>query len=123
METEWKGYQISVRGNWTLRWLYLAPDYELWVGETRLDRRGGPRLNPKLEGLIEDKDGTLHHLSADIVSLIGYRPSVQITIEGENIASGKIKVQNFLNPFLVIFILISVVAMFYVGPTVLRDLF
>lgn len=122
METKWNGYDISVRGNWTARWLFLAPDYELWVGQTQLDKKGGPRLSPKLEGLIEDKEGKLHHVVADVISIIGYNPSVQITVEGENVASGNVRVQNFLNPFLVIFILVSTVVMIYVGPSVLRDL-
>ncbi len=122
METKWNEYDISVRGNWTIRWLFLAPDYELWVGETQLDRKGGPRMSPKLEGLIEDKDGTLHHVVADVVSLIGFNPSVQISVEGEVVASGNVRVQNFLNPFLVIFILIATAVMFYVGPTVIRSI-
>ncbi len=123
METKWNGYEISVRGNWTMRWLFLAPDYELWVGETQLDKKGGPRMNPKLEGLIEDKEGKLHHVVADIVSIIGYNPAVQVSVEGETVASGNVRVQNFINPFLVLFILLSTVVMLYVGPTVIRDLF
>ena len=123
METSWNDHQIKITGNWTGRWLFLAPDYELWIDDTKLDRRGGPRLNPKLEGIVEDEDGTLHHIAAEIVSIIGVRPSVMLTVEGEEIAQGKVKVQNLLNPFLVLFILVAVLAMLYVGPDVLRSYF
>lgn len=123
MDLAWKNHQIKITGNWTGRWLFLAPDYELWIDDTKLDRRGGPRLNPKLEAIVEDEDGTLHHIAADIISVAGFRPSCQVTVEGEEIASGKIKVQNILNPFLVIFIMVASVTMLYIGPEVLGGYF
>ena len=43
MEADWKDHKIKVTGNWTGRWLYLAPDYELWVDDQKVDRAGGPR--------------------------------------------------------------------------------
>lgn len=121
MKAEWKGHTITVTGNWTLRWLYLAPDYELWIDDQRLDRSGGPRLSPKLEAMVEE-DGEIHHIEADILSIAGWRPQCDLKVGGEPLLSERIEVENFINPFLVIVILASTAVMLYVGPTVLRQL-
>lgn len=123
MQAQWRGHTISIKGNWTARWLWLAPDYELFIDDKRVDKVGGPRLHPRLEAVVEDEDGGLHHLEADILSVIGWRPSCEVTMEGELLESGNIAVENFLNPFLVLSIVISTVIMLYVGPDVLRGLF
>lgn len=121
MQADWQGHTISVKGNWTARWLWLAPDYELIIDDQRVDRVGGPRLHPKLEAVVEDEEGELHHIEADILSVIGWRPSCELTVEGEVLQSGKIIVENFLNPFLMVFIFASTVVMLWIGPDVLRQ--
>lgn len=123
MEAEWNGHKIRIEGNWTARWLYLAPDYELWLDDEKLDRSGGPRLHPKLEAVVEDQEGSIHHIEVDILSIIGWKPDATLMVEGEEIGSGKIPVQNFINPFLVVIILVSTVVMLYLGPSVLRQYF
>ncbi|MFU8803096.1 MAG: hypothetical protein ACNA8W_04725 [Bradymonadaceae bacterium] len=122
MEIQWKDHTLKVTGNWTGRWLYLAPDYELWLDDQRLDRSGGPRLRPKLEAIYEDTGGELHHIEADLISIAGIRPLCEISVEGEVIASSRVRVENILNPFLIIVIILSTVVMLYVGPDVLRSL-
>jgi hypothetical protein len=123
MEVDWNDHKVKITGNWTGRWLYLAPDYELWVDEQKVDRAGGPRLSPKLEAIVEDDEGALHHIEADVLSIIGWKPRVDISIGGEHVASGRIIVENLLNPFLVLFILLATAVMLYVGPDVLRTVF
>ena len=120
MQAEWQGHTISISGNWTARWLWLAVDYEMKIDDERVDRAGGPRMHPKLEAVVEDEDGELHHIEADILSVIGWRPSCEITVEGEVLESGNIHVENFINPFLILFILVSTAVMIYLGPEVLR---
>lgn len=120
MKAEWNGHTVEIKGNWTLRWLYLAPDYELWIDDQRLDRTGGPRLSPKLEAMVED-EGEIHHIEAEILSIAGWRPRCDLSIGGELLVSERIEVENFLNPFLVLFILGATSLMLYVGPTVLRQ--
>lgn len=121
MQAEWQGHTISVKGNWTARWLWLAPDYELYIDDERVDRTGGPRLHPKLEAVVEDDDGELHHIEAEILSVIGWKPSCELTVEGETVASERIVVDNFINPFLILFIFASTIVMLWVGPDVLRS--
>ena len=121
MQAEWQGHVISVKGNWTARWLWLAPDYELLIDDEQVDRTGGPRLHPKLEAVVEDEDGELHHIEADILSVIGWRPTCELTVEGEVLQSGNINVENFLNPFLMLVIFASTVVMLWIGPDVLRQ--
>ena len=123
MDADWQGHKISVRGNWTARWLWLAPDYELLIDDESVDRAGGPRLHPKLEAVVEDEDGELHHIEAEVLSVIGWRPSCELTVEGEVLESGNINVENFLNPFLILFIVASTVVMLWIGPEVLRKYF
>ncbi|QED27288.1 hypothetical protein FRD01_08535 [Microvenator marinus] len=121
MQADWNGHAIKITGNWTFRWLFLAPEYELWIDDQRIDRTGGPRLSPKLEAMVED-EGEIFHIEADILSIAGWRPKCDLSVGGELLKSDKIEVENFLNPFLVIFILAATSVMLYVGPTVLRDL-
>lgn len=121
MQAEWQGHTISVKGNWTARWLWLAPDYEMLIDDQRVDRTGGPRLHPKLEAVVEDEEGELHHIEADILSVIGWRPSCELTVEGEVLESGNIRVENFLNPFLILVIFASTAVMMWIGPDVLRQ--
>lgn len=123
MQVQWNDHTISVKGNWTARWLFLAPDYELWLDDQRVDRTGGPRLHPKLEAVVEDEEGELHHIEADILSIVGWRPSCDLTVEGEVVESGTISVENFLNPFLILVIIASTIVMLYIGPDVLRKYF
>lgn len=123
METKWKDLTIKVTGNWTGRWLYLAPDYELWIDDQKVDRAGGPRLSPTLEAIVEDDDGELSHIEAEVLSIVGWKPRVEIKVAGEHLASGHVAVENRLNPFLVLFIVISTTVMVYVGPDVLRTMF
>lgn len=123
MQVKWKDHTLKVTGNWTGRWLYPAPDYELWIDDQRIDRSGGPRVRPKLEGVYEDEDGTLHHIEATLVSIVGVRPMCEIAVEGAILASDRVRVQNILNPLLLIIIVISTIIMLYVGPEVLRGLF
>ncbi len=120
MQTEWNGYTIEVRGDWTYRWLYLAPEYELFIDDRQVDRTGGPILHPELEGLFEDTDGDVHHIEVEILSIVGYRPDCDITVDGEALTSGSVHVRNVLNPLLSMFILFSTVIMLYLGPSVLR---
>lgn len=119
MQADWQGHTIQVKGNWTARWLWLAPDYELLIDDQRVDRTGGPRLHPKLEAVVEDEDGELHHIEANILSVIGWRPSCDLTVEGELLKSDRILVENFINPFLILIIFASTAVMLWVGPEVL----
>ncbi len=122
MEAKWKDHTLKVTGNWTGRWLFLAPEYELWLDDLQLDRTGGPRLGPRLEAIYEDESGDLHHIEADLVSVVGYNPECEISVEGEVLKTGNVRVENFLNPFLMIFILLATAVMIYVGPDVLRQI-
>ena len=63
----------------------------------------------------------LHHIEADILSVIGWRPTCELTVEGETLLSDRIHVENFLNPFLMLFIFASTVVMLWIGPDVLRS--
>lgn len=122
MEVKWNDHTLKVTGNWTGRWLYLAPDYELWIDDQRIDRSGGPRVRPRLEGVFEDEQGQLHHIEADLVSIVGIRPLCEISVEGNILATDRVRVQNILNPLLLLIIVLSTIVMLYVGPEVLRDL-
>lgn len=120
MQVTWNDHILKVTGNWTGRWLYLAPDYELWIDDQRIDRCGGPRVRPRLEGVFEDKDGKLHHIEANLVSIVGFRPLCEIAVEGAILETNRVRVQNVLNPLLLIIIIISTLIMLYIGPDVLR---
>jgi hypothetical protein len=120
LEVEWNGHTIEVSGNWTWRWLYLAPIYELRIDGEFVDRVGGPRTRPRLEAIVEDEDGEVYHIGAELLSLVGYKPSCEISIEGEIVQSGRVRVENFLNPFLVLIIVISTGVMLYLGPDIIQ---
>lgn len=119
MNVDWNDHTLEITGDWTGRWLFLAPEYELWLDDQCLDRCGGPRTRPILEALYEEESGEIHHIEAELVSLIGHRPRCQVSVDGELVSSDRVRVQNFLNPFLVISILISTAIMLYLGPEVL----
>ncbi|TXD37097.1 hypothetical protein FRC98_10190 [Lujinxingia vulgaris] len=122
MEVQWRDHTLKVTGDWTLRWLYLAPQYELWLDDQKLDSRGGPRLRPLLEAIYEDEEGDLHHIEAELVSVIGFRPYCEIKVESEVVAADKVRVENFINPFLMLIIMASTVVMLYLGPDMIRSL-
>lgn len=145
METTWQGHSIKVTGNWIARYLFLAPQYELWLDDKRLDVSGGPRMRPRLEAIIEtdgvapseeedmdeneaekddekdDETTTRHHIEAHVLSIAGFRPLCELSIDGQLVHSERVKVQNILNPFLLLFIMIATSWMLYVGPDVLRS--
>lgn len=120
LEVEWKGHTVAVSGSWNWRWLFLAPTYELHIDGEFVDRVGGPRVHPRLEAMVEDESGQVHHLTADLVSIVGIRPACEIAVGGEVLKSGKVDVQDFLHPLLIFIILISTGIMIYLGPEVLR---
>jgi|SRR5690554_3053945 len=122
MEVQWRDHTLKVTGDWTMRWLYLAPQYELWLDDQKLDSRGGPRLRPLLEAIYEDEAGELHHIEAELVSVIGFRPFCEIKVEGEVVSADKVRVENFINPFLMLVIMGSTVLMLYMGPDMIRTL-
>lgn len=121
MRANWEDHEFEVEGDWTFRWLFLAPDYELFIDGESADRSGGPIVRPKLEALFEDDDGEVHHAEAELVSILGFRPSCEISIDGEALERGRVRVKNFLNPFLMVFIILSTAVMLYLGPSVLRS--
>lgn len=122
MEYDWHGHTIKITGNWVGKYLYLVPQYELWLDDERLDQIGGPRLRPKLEAIIEDEEGQTHHINVELLSIAGIRPLCTLSIGEEVVMEEKLRVENVLNPFLVLFILASTMVMLYVGPDVLRSL-
>lgn len=120
MEYDWNGHTLKVTGNWVGKYLYLAPEYELWLDDERIDRIGGPRLRPKMEAIIEDEDGDTHHIGVELLSIAGMRPMCTLTVGEEIVKEEKLRVENIINPFLVLFILASTMIMLYLGPDVLR---
>lgn len=120
MRADWEEHEIEIRGDWTFRWLFLAPEYELFIDGESADKSGGPVVRPKLEALFEDDDGEVHHLEAELTSIIGFRPSCEISVDGDLVDEGSVRVQNFLNPFLMLFIIVATTIMLYLGPSVLR---
>lgn len=121
LEVDWKGHSVQISGNWTWRWLYLAPIYELHIDGEFVDRTGGPRVRPRLEAIVEDEDGEVYHMQAEVFSLVGFKPKCELSVEGETISTGRLRVENFLNPFLVLIILASTGVMLYLGPDVIRS--
>jgi hypothetical protein len=120
MQVDWQGHQLEVRGDWPARWLYLAPEYILEVDGTEAARSGGPVVRPHLEAMFEDEEGELHHLEAELLSIVGFRPRCQISVDGDPLETRRVPVRNVLNPFLALIILVSTAIMLYLGPDVLR---
>ena len=120
MQVDWQGHQLEVRGDWPARWLFLAPEYILEVDGTEAARSGGPVVRPHLEAMFEDEDGELHHLEAEVLSIVGFRPRCQISVDGDPLETQRVPVRNVLNPFLALVILVSTAIMLYLGPDVLR---
>ena len=126
MQTTWQGHRLRVTGDWVGRYLFLAPRYELWLDEERLDWGGGPRTRPRLEAIVEIEteapDGPLerHHIEAHVLSVAGIRPMCELLVDGQVVHADRVRVENLLNPLLVLFILITTSWMLYVGPDVLR---
>ena len=124
MELQWNEHTVEVRGDWTARWFFLAPEYELCVDGECIDRVGGPNLRPTMEGIIDtgdEDDGADPHIQAEVMSLFGFRPRCTVTVDGEQLGSDRIQVANVLNPFLVLVILAAAGVMLYVGPEVLQE--
>ena len=121
MEVQWKEHTLKVTGNWTARWLFLAPEYQLWLDGELLDSNGGPRVHPVLEAIYEDEQGDQHHITAELVSVVGFNPRCDLAIEGDLLSSENVRVENFLNPFLMLAIIVSTAIMLYVGPDVVRQ--
>lgn len=120
LEVEWRGHKVEISGRWGWRWLYLAPTYELHIDGQFADRIGGPRVHPRLEAMVEDEEGAVHHITADLVSIAGIRPSCEVAVNEEAIAQGNVRVEDFLHPLLIFVILVSTGVMLYLGPEVLR---
>ena len=121
MKHEWRGHTLKITGDWVGRYLYLAPRYELWCDDQQLDASGGPKLRPTLEAVLEDEDGATHVVKAELLSIFGFRPTCTLTIGDQIVAEQRVPVQNLLNPFLMLFILLSTLVMLYLGPEVLRS--
>ena len=121
LSAKWRGHDIAVSGDWTIRWLFLTPTYTLWVDGQPVEKTSGPRPSPSLDAVLEDASGEAFHLNATLTSIVGYKPPCKITVEDEIIAEGDIRVANFLNPFLVLFILLAVCLMVLIGPDVLSE--
>ena len=126
METSWRGHTLRVTGNWGAKYLFLAPYYELWLDDQRLDVGGGPKMRPRLEAIVEDDpeeeggEPVRYHIEAHIFSVAGIRPSCELCVDGSPILSDRVRVENLLNPFLLLFILVTTSWMLYVGPDILR---
>lgn len=120
MQTEWNEHTVEVRGDWTIRWLYLSPTYELYLDGECVDRAGGPFPRPRLQAEYRGEDGITHHIEAELLSIFGIRPYCEIDVDGEAIAQDNLSVDNVLNPLLMVFILAATTIMLYLGPSVLR---
>ena len=125
MQIDWNDHVITVRGGFTYRWFWLAPTYELWIDDTRLDASSGPVVHPTLEAIYvmgEGDDEVSHHIRAELLSIVGVRPKCEVFVGEEQLTSGHVRVQNLLNPILIFVIMISVSFMAYIGPDALRAL-
>ncbi|MFW5967725.1 MAG: hypothetical protein ACOCV2_09420 [Persicimonas sp.] len=123
LQTDWKGHTLEVAGDWTWRWLFLAPIYELRIDGEMVERTGGPRVRPRLEAVIESEDdGSLYHVTAELTSIVGFRPSCTLSVDEEVLIDDHLRVDNFLNPFLVLFIAVCTGILIYVGPEAFGDL-
>jgi hypothetical protein len=116
LEVRWRDRTLRVCGDWTIRWLFLAPTYQLMMDDRILATSGGPSTKPCLEASILEGDGSQLLVSAELFSVVGYRPTCQILVDGEVLADGHVRVSNFLHPMLVLFVVISAIAIWYLGP-------
>lgn len=123
LDVRWRDHHIAVTGDWTWRWLFLAPTYTLWVDGNPVDRVCGPSTQPQLVAVLEDDSANTHRLCANLTSIIGYRPPCTIRLDDTDLAAGDLRVANFLNPFLMLFILGGLGLFIYLGPNVLARLF
>lgn len=119
MQVEWYDRCVEVEGDWPARWLFLAPDYELYVDGECVDRAGGPIIRPRLAATL-DRDDRQHRVECEILSIAGLHPRCELSVDGESIKTGRVSMRNILNPILALIILISTGIMLYLGPTVLR---
>jgi hypothetical protein len=120
MEIEWQDHTIEIRGDWTIRWLYLSPTYELYFDGERVDTAGGPFPRPRLQAEYRGEDGISHQIEAELLSIFGVRPYCEVDIDGDAVGEGNVHVENVLNPLLMLFILAGTAVMIYLGPSVLR---
>ncbi|MFB6372103.1 MAG: hypothetical protein ABEN55_03080 [Bradymonadaceae bacterium] len=120
MRADFHGHTLEVRGDWTYRWLYLAPDYELLLDGDRVDLGGGLVVRPRLEAMVDTGDDQPHLIEVELLSIAGLRPRGELSIDGEVVETGRVPVRNVLNPFLVLVIIVSTAIMIYLGPDVLR---
>ena len=120
MQINWQDHQFEVRGDWTHRWLFMAPEYILEIDGTEAARTGGPILRPHLEAMLEDEDGELHHIEAELFSVLGIRPRCQVSVDGAPVDSQRVHVRNILNPLLFLIVVVSTLIMLYLGPEVLQ---
>jgi hypothetical protein len=121
MEAKWREHTLSVRGDWTAKWLFLAPQYELWIDDKQLATSGGPRMSHRMEAIYEDEAGERHLVSATLTSIIGFRPMCELSVGEQLLKADRVRVDNFINPILILFIIAAVSVMFWVGPQVLRQ--
>ena len=120
MEATWQDHTLEVRGDWTHRWLYLAPEYELYLDGDRVDRGGGLVVRPRLEAMVDTGDDEPHLIEVELLSIVGFHPRCELSIDGEVYETGRVRVRNILNPFLIMIIIVSTAIMLYLGPDVLR---
>lgn len=124
MQFQYDDHTLEVTGNWTGRWLFLAPEYELHIDGECVDTVGGPQLQPLLEATIDTDDeteGSGRFVQAELTSVLGYRPRCTLRVDGQEVDSQRVRVDNFLNPILVLVILASLLVMLYVGPDVVEN--
>lgn len=125
MNYHWNDRQIEVRGEWTGRWLYLVPTYALFVDGDRVDEAPAMwpwtnPLRPRLEASVES-DGESKTLSVEILSVAGLNPRCDVAVNDEIVTTGRVEVSNPLDHILVVFIIVAICFMLYVGPRVLEQ--
>lgn len=120
MQFDWRKTSVEIKGDWPMRWLFLAPDYSLYVDGDPVDRAGGPLLRPRLEATFEDHENRLRHIECSILSIAGIRPRCDVSIDGTLVESGRVSMENLLNPVLMLIIIVSTGIMLYLGPSVLQ---
>ena len=120
MELQWNDHTLRVTGNFNGTWFFLTPEYQLWIDDECVDSHGVPTTRPRLDVTFEDDDGTQHEIEAELFSIVGFKPRCEVQIDGDLISTDNVRVQNILNPFLVLVIILSMAVMYFVGPEVLR---